>query len=74
MAKKKVKYIATANKYLKYAGEYKAIGDKFEVAKKDVEELKQHATIEEVEIVPESSQGEGQENADGKEEGEEGDK
>lgn len=74
MAKKKVKYIATANVCLKYAGEYKAIGDKFEVAKKDIEELKQHATIEEVEIVSEASKGEGQENTDGKEEGEEGDK
>ncbi|WP_252224298.1 MULTISPECIES: hypothetical protein [unclassified Clostridium] len=49
-------YKGTAKQCIKYAGQFLNIGDKFDIAEKDVEELKQYADIEETEV-----QGEGQE-------------
>lgn len=69
---KKVKqYKGTAKQCIKYAGEYLNIGDKFDIKEKDIEELKQYADIEaiEIEVLPESdSEKDG--DGEGKKEGE----
>ncbi|MGN2339433.1 hypothetical protein ACTFIN_15120 [Clostridium cagae] len=52
-------YKGTAKQCIKYAGQFLNIGDKFDIAEKDVEELKQYADIEEIEET--EVQGEGQE-------------
>ncbi|MDU1116445.1 MULTISPECIES: hypothetical protein [Clostridium] len=81
MAKKRTitvkKYIGTANKFLKYGGKFINKDEKFEIAEKDVAELKQYAEIEEqeVEVPAEDNSGEadgtdnntGEDNGAGKE-------
>lgn len=48
---KKIKqYKGTAKQYIKYGGKYLAVGDKFDIEEKDVEELKQYADVEEIEV------------------------
>lgn len=54
-------YKGTAKRHIKYDGKYIVIGEKFDIAEKDVEELRQYAYIEEVEVKAEGEQGEGQE-------------
>lgn len=44
------KFTGKANKFIKYNGKYIKAGEEFEVAEKDVEELKQHAQIEEQDV------------------------
>lgn len=67
---KKIKqYKGTAKQYIKYGGKHLAIGEEFDVAKKDVEELSQYADVEEieVEVTPEND---GDEKGEGQKEGE----
>lgn len=43
-------YKGTAKQYIKYSGKYLVVGEKFDVAEKDVKELEQYADIEEIEV------------------------
>lgn len=52
-------YKGIAKRHIKYDGKYIVIGEKFDIAEKDVEELKQYADVEEIEAA--EVQGEGQE-------------
>ena len=69
---KKIKqYKGTAKQFIKYAGRFLNVGDKFDVAEKDVEELGQYAYIEVIEIeVPPESDGDKAGDGEGKKEGE----
>lgn len=58
-------YKGIAKQCIKYAGEFIKAGCEFNVAEKDVEELKQYAEIEEVELEPDNNGAE-----DGEKEGE----
>lgn len=63
---KKIKvYKGTAKKQIKYAGQFIKAGDEFDIAAKDIKELKQYAEIEEVELEPDNNGAE-----DGEKEGE----
>lgn len=61
-------YKGIAKQYIKYGGKYLAVGDEFDIAEKDIEELEKYADIKEieVEVTPENDDGKGE----GKKEGE----
>lgn len=62
-------YKGVAKQSIKYGGRYLNYGDNFDIEEKDVEELKQYADIEkiEVEITPNNNDNK---DGDGKKEGE----
>lgn len=69
---KKIKqYKGTAKQFIKYAGQFIKVGEKFDIEEKDVEELGQYADIEVIEIeVPPESDGDKTGDGEGKKEGE----
>lgn len=64
-------YKGTTKQFIKYGGQFLNVGDKFDIDEKDVEELRQYAEIEEIEIeVTRENDGEKDGDEDGKKDGE----
>jgi len=62
------KYNGTAKQFIKYAGQFIKVGEKFDIEEKDIEELGQYADIEETEV--EATSYDDGEDGEGKKEGE----